>query len=227
MIVGVNPEDSAAISLADRLPKTLGNTLRECLQNQKWQDFTEEELVDFCKPTPKDWSLRISFWTEYKRAQDEGEAKLKGVNIHNPPGGTPIVNNTRWNVICKRPSKVLFITRPIEEYKRQQDSQLSLATQRIWEILELPIKQTVIMDGQEVTQIDHKTAQLIKGIWSELVDRSHGKPVSRSENLNANLNVGAPEPKGITININDPAEIEGRLLEIARDKGLKVKDDSK
>lgn len=131
--------------------------------------LTEAELFRKVNPNPLDYALRVSFWSEYERVMLNGGRELitaagvcRGIC---PP-------NSFYNML-KDPERTAWIIKPKQSYSREMEAILSRGTERLWELMELPIYNS---DGKPNADVARIVLQAIK----QVEDRVKGMAVQRS-----------------------------------------------
>lgn len=161
---------------------------------------SEEWLRKYIKPDERDERLRLSFWDEYNLVT-AGTYKRR-MRLDSILSG--ICNENTWSkCYANNDRKLLWILTPPKSYVQSMNYILHLGTERLSEIMSLPIKQE---DGS----VDHKAASLILKAF-EMVDmRVKGGILQKMqvEQKNLNVHVSAPSDLEAIRGIDDISKLE-------------------
>ena len=161
---------------------------------------SEDWLRKYLKPDERDERLRLSFWDEYNIVT-AGTYKRR-MRIESILSG--ICNNNTWEKIYAcNDKKLLWVLTPPKSYVQSMNYILHLGTERLSEIMSLPIK-----DGDG--NVDHKAASLILKAF-EMVDmRVKGGIIQKMqvEQKNLNVHVSAPSDLEAIRGIDDISKLE-------------------
>lgn len=173
-------------------------------------ELSETELKLHCKPTTTDYSLRASLWRAY---DDAVRYERKSINQTEIFGG--ICSVAYWYRAIKVPEKVAWMIRPQQAYAREMEAILTRGTQRLWEIIDMDIK-------DKDDKIDVKRARLLLEAVQEVGNRVKGMAVQRineerrSLKVSARINMGtAGSPKAIPK--QSLGELRERLVELEQE----------
>jgi len=175
---------------------------------------SEDWLRKYLKPDERDERLRLSFWDEYNLVT-AGTYKRR-MRLESILSG--ICNNNTWEKIYAcNDKKLLWVLTPPKSYVQSMNYILHLGTERLSEIMSLPIK-----DGDG--NVDHKAASLILKAF-EMVDmRVKGGIIQKMqvEQKNLNVHVSAPSDLEAIRGIDDISKLEAlsNKLEIEAPKNF-------
>ncbi len=138
--------------------------------------LSERELFRKINPTPLDYALRVSFWREYERIMLNGGSELMtAASVCNG-----ICTPNQFYNLLKKPERVAWMIKPKQSYQKEMEAILSRGTERLWELMELPIYS---QDGKPSADIARIVLQAIK----QVEDRVKGMAVQRSMTVTANV----------------------------------------
>lgn len=161
---------------------------------------SEDWLRKYLKPDERDERLRLSFWDEYNIVT-AGTYKRR-MRLESVLSG--ICNNTTWEKIYAcNDKKLLWVLTPPKSYVQSMNYILHLGTERLSEIMSLPIR-------DEEGNVDHKAASLILKAF-EMVDmRVKGGIIQKMqvEQKNLNVHVSAPSDLEAIRGIDDISKLE-------------------
>ena len=161
---------------------------------------SEDWLRKYLKPDERDERLRLSFWDEYNLVT-AGTYKRR-MRLESILSG--ICNNNTWEKIYAcNDKKLLWVLTPPKSYVQSMNYILHLGTERLSEIMSLPIK-------DEEGNVDHKAASLILKAF-EMVDmRVKGGIIQKMqvEQKNLNVHVSAPSDLEAIRGIDDISKLE-------------------
>jgi len=175
---------------------------------------SEDWLRKYLKPDERDERLRLSFWDEYNLVT-AGTYKRR-MRLESILSG--ICNNNTWEKIYAcNDKKLLWVLTPPKSYVQSMNYILHLGTERLSEIMSLPIK-------DEEGNVDHKAASLILKAF-EMVDmRVKGGIIQKMqvEQKNLNVHVSAPSDLEAIRGIDDISKLEAlsNKLEIEAPKNF-------
>lgn len=179
----------------------VGDRLREAIAAipEHILDIEEKQLKDAVKPTQVDHSLRVSFWREYEKVVWTGAGKITSISVF-----AGICSNSYWyNKFLKNPRKVAWLVRPLQAYTREMESILHRGTERLWELMEIPIK----VQGK----FSARNAEILLKTIKQVEDRVKGMAVQRKESKTLRVNLSAKSPQAVEG--NDAMEARIRQLE--------------
>lgn len=130
-----NPRSLFAL-LPSGLCEILFNTMRK--NPELLEIYIERDDLKFerlTRPTITDHLLRMSFWNEYYRAQNQGD-RMMSKNIYES-----VCPREHFYALIQRPHRVMWMLTPPEDQTRQMEVLLAKGMRRLEEILSLPITQ--------------------------------------------------------------------------------------
>ncbi len=174
---------------------------------QKFYDFTEGELRNMVKPTQVDYSLRVSFWREFEKCIQMRRGVLKAPEVY----GGICTETYFYQRFLRNQKKVAWMCRPVQAYRKEMEAILARGTQRLWELVEMDIKDS---DGT----VNTKRGELLLKAIQEVANRTKGMATQKIQQ----------ESKTLRVNVNQPAKAQQESLEqmrqrLARLKGKEVK----
>ncbi len=141
-------------------------------------DMSEAELKAKAHPTPGDYALRVSFWREFERVMWKGHGKIASASIY-----AGIVSDSYfYNKFLTNKYKFAWMIRPSQTYQKEMDAILYRCTERLWELIEIPLQ-------NKRGQLDSKAAEVLLKTIAQVENRVKGMAVQRSEKKNLNVNV--------------------------------------
>lgn len=176
--------------------------------------LTEREIKMQCKPDERDERVRLSFWDEYNASTAAG--KRMAIN-------SIICGAVSWEtwVSAYEPNnkRMLWIFTPPTSYAMQMRHILYKGTERLLEIMNLPIEDK---DGK----IDPKIATLILKAWQladmrikgGIVQRMQVEQKSVSVNFNSEQNVDQLREQVSNLQLEDLETLERRIEKAKRDQ---------
>jgi hypothetical protein len=164
--------------------------------------MTENQLKKEAKPTRTDYALRVSFWREFDKIFWR-DGKRKIVSLHVYAG---ICTDTYfYDRFLKNPRKVAWLVRPQQTYAKEMEAILARVTERLWEIVDIPIRDRKGNVSSRNADILLRAAQMIE-------NRVKGMAIQRIEEKSLRLNVTA-KPGPQTIETVEAMEAKIRVLE--------------
>lgn len=140
-------------------------------------ELDEGELRRSCDPTHTDYALRVSFWREFDRAVS-AQSKIKTRNIF-----SGICSEQYFYVkVLRNKTKVAWLVRPVQEYKKEMEALLARGTARLWELVDIPLKDA---NGK----VDIKAGELLLRVVAELANRTKGMAVQRIKEERRSMNM--------------------------------------
>ena len=206
-----NNPDALVNKLPDRLVPILE---RVRVKLPRWLARTEHDLRKYCEPDERDERVRLSFWDEYNAATAAGK-KMSLQSV--------ITGATSWEswVSAYEPSdiKMIWILTPPVSYSMAMRQILHRGTERLLEIMSLPI-----MDDHG--KVDPKVATLILKAWQLADMRVKGGIVQRMqvEQKSVNLNFNSPDgteqirESMASLQLEDLESLERRIENAKRDQ---------
>ncbi len=162
------------------LTSFLSDRLRECVLELPEDLLMCEEgtLKLKAKPTPTDYALRVSFWREFERMMWRGSGKITCSSIL-----SGICTDAYfYRQFITNPLKLAWMVRPMQTYQKEMEAILHRGTERLWELIEIPIT-------NKKGQVDAKLAEVVLKTVKQLEDRVKGMAVQRSEQRSLSVNV--------------------------------------
>lgn len=142
-------------------------------------EITENQLKRRCRPTPTDYSLRVSFWREFERAMWRGKGRITSAQIF-----AGICTDTYfYNYFLKNPSKLAWMIRPLQVYQKEMEAILHRCTERLWDLVNIEIT------NPRTKKVDPKLADIVLKTVTQVENRVHGMAVQRTEQKSMNVNV--------------------------------------
>jgi len=192
--------------LSSILPEAIGTMLDEMPESLK--DCSEEELIEQANPNENLWHLRRNFWAEFRSKVENGKPKqMYMTNVYNG-----VIGDTQFYRICRKFSKVAFITRPLQSYDDVVDLTAEIGFNRVKEIIH---KMSVMKTDPDTGKTDYdlqKVDRLFKMVqWT--TDRAKGQAIQRQQIQQHNINETKDKALEIAGDIDDP-----RLLDIPEKK---------
>lgn len=192
--------------LSSILPEALATMVDEMPENLK--ECSEEELIEQANPNENLWHLRRNFWKEFRSKVENGKPKqMHMTNVYNG-----VIGDTQFYRICRKFSKVAFITRPLQDYDNNVDLTAEIGFNRIKDIIH---NMSVMKKDPETGKTDYdlqKVDRLFKMVqWT--TDRAKGQAIQRQQIQQHNINETKDKPLELAGDIDDP-----RLLEIPEKK---------
>jgi hypothetical protein len=226
--------------LTDLLPPKIAGLIDQL--PKAFIDLTEqtyEKETDY-KPTQVDEQLRYAFWQEYERILERRQRRMVMANVY-----SRIVHNRTFYDIIENPRRLAYFIIPPIRYSIRMEQNLSLAMERVREILELPITRQICrceincrcpgankrtpnqkkrcrcrIKCKCSAKIDAKLAQVILNA-AQMVDlRVKGAGVKKIDQriLQANINVGDPNaPNKTQPELNNLADLDRQIAELERE----------
>lgn len=171
------------------------------IPDEIWE-ATEAEIRSLAQPTPTDYALRASFWREYERAMSQGTGKVSAQSVY-----SGVCSQQYWNSkLLKKPAKVAWLLRPMQVYEKELEAILHRGTERLWEIIDMPITDS---KGRH----DPKRAQVVLAALKQVEDRVKGMAVQRQQKLQINVNEGSRETR-IMAELESIDSVDQRIKEL-------------
>lgn len=168
--------------------------------DEYWR-MTEAEMRSKSNPTPTDYALRVSFWKEFEHAMRRGKTKVSGYSVYRG-----ICSAQYWhNRFLPNQAKVAWILRPMQAYEKELEAILHRATERLWEIIEMPITDS---KGRH----DPRRAAVILAALKQVEDRVKGMAIQRQQKLQVNVN--QPSQTRIAADLTSMDNIDARIKEL-------------
>jgi hypothetical protein len=150
----------------------------------------ERELKKIARPTPTDNRLRLAFWTEYNRVQEQGEKRMFMVNVY---AGICTHQNFYGRYLAYE-HNVAWLLTPPSNYVAALNEMLVVGQDNLRQVLEVsPV------DAQG--EVNLKLAELQLKIYLAVELRTKGAVAQRidtrteSKNFNVNVNADQHDPK--------------------------------
>lgn len=141
---------------------------------------SEAELRLECKPTPTDYALRVSFWREFEKMMWRGSGRIVCAGVF----GGICSELYFYKKFIRNEAKLAWMVRPMQVYQKEMEAILYRGTERLWELMEIPIK-----NGKGV--IDPKKAEILLKTITQVENRVKGMAVQKSESRSMNVNVSS------------------------------------
>ena len=184
-------------------------------------EASENTLETICNPTTNDRCLKISFWQEYKRAQNEERFMLVSNIYHD------IYTQRGWLKKISNPDFFAWLIHPPQNEYLLQLHLIDLGMKKLTEVMnmelteKIPIKAGKDKHGNEkfVTKekVNVPLIKEIRGIVEMLQNRAYGSVLHRQANVN--YDVGSQQK---TISIENIDEIEEKINKLKRVKQLAI-----
>lgn len=157
--------------------------------------------------------LRLAFWEEYDRCQNQGDSVmfLKNILI----GNSTMIGFQK--LIDRQPEFLAWLLTPPAVYMMKMKEILNLGHERMLEILSAT---TDLGNGI----MDSRLAKVQHAIYETMLDRVHGAVVQNQRTMNVNLNAKADEVTQRQANVaalTDMDEIQ-RRLQAAQEKSRQL-----
>lgn len=171
-------------ALINIVPEKMKNLMLELSQkNPSWVGMGEAELREAAQPNDSMDALRLCFWAEYNRAQDEG----KNMNIRNVY--SPVMSmGTFYENYLTKPNCIAWMICPPQDYFRSLDSYLNQGKETMGKILKMKI-----FDAKG--RIDVQKAKIFLQAYTLVENRVLGSITQRIQQ-NTNLHVKAEIQSG-------------------------------
>ena len=167
------------------------------IEDEVWA-MTDKELAAMAQPAPIDYSLRTSFWREVEKAIDGG-MKVLSKAVH-----AGICSGHYWrHHVAKDNFKLAWVCRPVQHYEREIDALLVRGTERLWEIVDIPL------DDPRSGRFCPRRATVLLEAVKMIENRSKGLAVQRTQAVNLNLNAQSVIP-------DSPKELDNRIMELEK-----------
>jgi hypothetical protein len=165
--------------------------------------LSERDLKNRFRPTSTDYALRVSFWREFERAAVRGKGKIQCTAVF-----AGICSEAYFfNKFITNEAKLAWMVRPLQTYQREMEAILARGTERLWELIEIKIK-----DGKG--KIDPKLADILLKTITVVENRVKGMAVQRTEQKSLNVNLGSGEKVSRALESMDDIEQRIKLLEV-------------
>lgn len=174
--------------------------LRVSPEMQRWD---EKELATHggVSYTRTDHALRASFWREYDKACALGRERITVKSII-----AGICSETYfYERFLNEPARVAWMVLPHSVYAKEMEAILHRGTQRLWELMEMPIRDK---DGR----VDPRRAEALLKVIQEVQNRVRGMAVQRVEKKEVSLQMKAPSTKAIPVESME--DLQRRLTEL-------------
>jgi hypothetical protein len=162
------------------LVNMVSDRLRELIEVLPEELFllSEKDLKNRFKPTSTDYALRVSFWREFEKVASRGGGKIHCVNVF-----AGICSEAYfYNKFIRNESKLAWMVRPMQTYQREMEAILAKGTERLWELIEIKIK-------DKKGRVDPRLADILLKTISAVENRVKGMAVQRTEQKSLNVNV--------------------------------------
>jgi hypothetical protein len=165
------------------------------------RELDEQELLEVCDPTPKEWAYRKRFSTKIREAQELQLTEITAASVHEGVTSSPYF----FQYILPQPKKVAFITRPLLDHNQMYEALHELAMAKIYEIVRKhPLEPKYL---PQLTKVAEMSA-----------NRAHGAVIQRQQIVQKNINGGREgEPqKQVEGSIQDQIDALQKQLLIAQ-----------
>lgn len=203
---GQEPEVGEPLDRYQGLGSFVSEAVRTAISKVPLEYFelTEKELRGKAKPTPTDYALRVSFWREFEKVMLNGG---QGV-ITNSKIFFGICHETQFYTrFLKLPAKVAWLVKPMQTYQKECEAVLARGTERLWELVELPIYNKKGLPDAKLAEIVLKTIKSIE-------DRVQGMAVQRQQRVQ--VNVGADSSPAALKGTESMDAIDARIKDLER-----------
>lgn len=146
--------------------------------DEEWFYMTEWEIKNKVKPTPTLYALRVSFWREFERVAWRGEKTVTPASVFGGICGETFF----YNKVLKDQGLVAWMIRPVQGYQREMEAILHRCTERLWELIDLPIKNSK-------GQVDPRVAKIVLDVIGQVENRVKGMAIQRTEAKSLSVNV--------------------------------------
>lgn len=140
--------------------------------------MSETELKEKAHPTSTDYALRVSFWREFDKAMWKGTGKIVSASIY----GGICSEQYFYKAFIRTEAKFAWMIRPMQQYQKEMEAILYRCTERLWELIEIPLKDSK-------GKMDPKRAEVLLKVVAQVENRVKGMAVQRSEARSLNVNV--------------------------------------
>lgn len=158
------------------------NRVREAIESvvqdyPQYLEASEVNLYEILKPTELDDRLRLSFWKEYNRAQDNGIG-MKMANVY-----SPIMSMENfYHKVLKNPDRVAWMIKPPEEYMISLEASLNHGKNNLDKIMKMNL-------FDEQGNLKKNEASIFLKAYELLDNRVKGAVIQRIEQKTASLHV--------------------------------------
>lgn len=180
-------------------PPGLANLMKDL--SEKWFSLSEEDLLKRVGSNPSLNRVRIAFWKEYDRAQEE-QRQMRWADI------SRMVQMPTWALsdMFHKDLHLAYVLCPVASYDAFLEEALSHGMRRIREILDLPL-------SDENGKVNPKTGELILKAAAFLDMRMHGGFLQKSMNLEARTEIGLQHVQKLARELNMD-EIDKKIREL-------------
>ena len=167
---------------------------------QELRELTEDELKLKHRYDQKDYVLRLKFWKTLEMARSNSFKGLK-TYISNTDIANGILEPVAFLRWIQNPLKVAFMLLPIPSYQDNLEALDVIASERLQEIINLPIKceKTVKKkkddpdeEPKKEVYYNTKNAELVFRAIQEVNNRLRGGPIQRSMTIQQNIHQTIP-----------------------------------
>lgn len=192
-------------SLVNLLPTAIANKLDElAFERPELFSMDDDELEKLAKPAITLERLRISFWHEYHRAQEQGR-KMTSAGIY---AGVCLQQYFSMTVMQK-PLAFAWLLRPPASYAIAMEEALVQAIKRVREVLNMPLNGSA------------KNAAIFLKAMEMLDARLNGAAVQRIESKSVSVQINKSDKA-----LPSPSEIEAKIRALEIQTGTRVELDT-
>lgn len=131
-------------------------------------------------PTRCDYALRTSFWCEYGRAMANGLPHMTTASIY-----AGVCSETHfYGSFLEDEARVAWLVLPQQTYKKEMEAILHRVTERLWEIVEMDIR------DPKTRRTCPRRAEVLLKAAAQITDRARGMAVQRVEKKTQNIPAG-------------------------------------
>lgn len=130
VVIFDSSDERAVVNL---VPNKIKEAIQKIVQDYpEYLEASEVNLYEMLKPTELDDRLRLSFWKEYNRAQDNNVG-MKMAYVY-----SPIMSMENfYHVVLKNPSRVAWMIKPPEEYMLSLEASLNHGKNNLDKIMKM------------------------------------------------------------------------------------------
>ena len=144
----------------------------------KYLNMELPELREEAKPGKSAYLYRMNFWRDFQEVTNPGNQREYIQTSHIYRHGHKRIF---YQILEQKPALLAFIVRPIKDYEEELNQMLLVATDRLWELINMPIhKYQYLKKGQPPEKLmDVKAAEIILKTIQMLENRTKGLAVQR------------------------------------------------
>lgn len=165
-------------ALINLVPRKVKDSILEIAQKHpEYLEASEVSLQEELKPSELDDRLRLLFWKEYNRAQDQG-VKMNMPNIY-----APVMSRENFYTrVLVAPKRVAWMIKAPEEYMTSLEASLNHGKNNLDKIMKMNL-----FDGSG--NIDIKKANTFLKAYELLDNRVKGSVIQKTANLHVHQKV--------------------------------------